>query len=362
VLMGAILIVGPNASNSDKPFSDTHERLGGNPITCVELLGKSILQRTISRLEHYGLNDISIVADGNLSSLISSQLPRKVQADFVREPMDVWTAAQKKFGDLKEKGSEVVVLIRMGAYVEFNLKQLLEFHRDKQQSITPMHDSHGPVDIWLLSASNTPRTIIPDRVEGSKVPSPMVPFLSQSYVNRLTGARDLRRLVVDAFFARCEIRPMGLQVKTGVWVDEGAQIHRRARLVAPAYIGQDVKVQSDAVITRCTNLERGSEVGYGTVVEDTSVLTGTCLGTGLDLAHAVVCGNNLIHLRRDVALQISDPQLLSGRSFVCPPPAYASEPKEPAVLTPIVDINGVRGTSHDRQPSLILSKLNAWAG
>ena len=100
-------------------------------------------------------------------------------------------------------------------------------------------------------------------------------------------------------------------------------MHRRARIVAPAYIGRNVKVQANALVTRCSNLERGCEVGYGTVVEDASILRDTCLGTGLDVTHAVVWGRNLINLRHDVALEINDPKLVSGPTDR-PPAAAAS--------------------------------------
>jgi hypothetical protein len=51
-------------------------------------------------------------------------------------------------------------------------------------------------------------------------------------------------------------------------------------------------------------------VDYGTVVEDSSVLSNTYVGIGLDLSHSMVEGNNLLNLQHEVVLKISDPVVL----------------------------------------------------
>ena len=111
-------------------------------------------------------------------------------------------------------------------------------------------------------------------------------------------------LQVNARLAqRTEVRP-------GVWLDEGSEIHRRARVVAPAYIGCASKVRADALITRLSDIERDCCIDCGTVVEDTSVLANTTIGICLDLCHAVVSGNILLNLEREVLIEISDSRVL----------------------------------------------------
>jgi hypothetical protein len=124
-----------------------------------------------------------------------------------------------------------------------------------------------------------------------------------------------------------------------------------------------VKVQSDALITRCSNLERGCEVGYGTVVEDASILAGTYLGAGLDVTHAVVSGSTLMNLRHDVALQINDPQLLSGPKQPLKP-AYANPFGAPVPVQANIEagIDSLRGSSHGPEPRFVAATRSAWAG
>jgi hypothetical protein len=369
VLVGAILVVGPNASagGRDSGLSESHESLGGDPIASIEMLGQSLLQRNVSRLLRDGVRDIAVLADRGSSTSIRSQLTRNTEVVLANDPTNLWSAAQRKLDQYVENGVDLVVVMRLGAYVEFDLGRLLQFHRAQGQPITPVYDSKGPLDHWVLNASSNCGQGSTDRA-GAKIgdASSGTPFQADGYVNRLANARDLRRLVVDSLLGRCEIRPNGIQLKPGIWVDEGAQVHRRARIVAPAYIGRDVKVRSDALITRCSSLESRCEIGYGTVVEDASILVDTCLGTGLDVTHAVVRGHSLINLKHDVALEINDPKLLSGRTDVRRQRLY---PVVPSLVEPSVpklpnidkDASGLRGTIHDAKPALVPARRNAWA-
>jgi NDP-sugar pyrophosphorylase family protein len=360
--LGAILVVGSNSAAGEgiSVVHEWQEYLEGNPIASIEVLGQSILQRTIGRLQSEGVTEIAVVSAGKIASL----LDQRPERGTVYGLGDAWSAAQPRLGKYFESGCDSVLLIRLGAYVELELTQLLQFHREQRQEITPVYDGEGPVDYWLLDASlHRPTNFIDPVVAKISVAADVAPFRTSGYVNRLADARDLRQLVADSFLGRCQIRPNGIQKKPGVWVDQGAQIHRRARLVAPAYIGRNVKVQSDALITRCSSLERGCEVGYGTVVEDASILAGTYLGAGLDVTHAVVSGSMLVNLRHDVALQINDPQLLSGPKMHFKP-AHATPS---GVLAPVhtnleAGIDGLRGSRHAPEPGFVASTRSAWAG
>lgn len=91
---------------------------------------------------------------------------------------------------------------------------------------------------------------------------------------------------------------------------EGAQVERGARIVAPAFLGRDVKISEQCLITRCSSIERNCQIYYGTVVEDSSILSGTYVGIGLDLLHCIADGICLVNLNREVALEIKDPVVM----------------------------------------------------
>ena len=87
-------------------------------------------------------------------------------------------------------------------------------------------------------------------------------------------------------------------------------MHRRARIVAPAYVGRHAKVGSATLITRYSSVECNSHINDHTALEDSSVLEDTYVGAGLDVMHCVVSGKHLAHLRRNVALDIEDDTLI----------------------------------------------------
>jgi carbonic anhydrase/acetyltransferase-like protein (isoleucine patch superfamily) len=203
-------------------------------------------------------------------------------------------------------------MMGLGAYMEPNVADALEFHRAQGTPLTQLEDNQGPLDFWLVDAhwfrTAASGCTLPFRY--GEFPGLPRPYRMSGYVNRLADARDLRRLVLDAFLSRCEIRPRGREVRPGIWIDEGARVHKYSRLVAPVYVGRSTKVDSSVVITRFSNLERNCRVGAGTVVDAATVLPHTVLGRGLDVSHAVVDGNKFVDLDRNVALQIDDPHLI----------------------------------------------------
>ena len=78
----------------------------------------------------------------------------------------------------------------------------------------------------------------------------------------------------------------------------------------PARVATTMTSGTNAVITRFSNLERRTQVGAGTVVESSTILPYTVLGSGLEVSGAVVDGSRFVDLERNIALQIEDPRLI----------------------------------------------------
>ncbi len=83
---------------------------------------------------------------------------------------------------------------------------------------------------------------------------------------------------------------------------------RDARVVAaPPLLAGESRIGEQCLITRCSSVENNCQIDYGTVVEDSSILSNTYVGIGLDLSHSIVDGSGLMNLERDVSLEIADP-------------------------------------------------------
>jgi tetrahydrodipicolinate N-succinyltransferase len=261
-----------------------------------------VATRVIAELLANRIENISVFADSSVAPPNAGVDPSlRVSLSWTE---NAWSDAGQQVLAYKESGVEAVLIIRVGAYAEFDVADALQFHREQAQLVTRAFAQDGPLDIWIVDP-----TLLPESEKILRTLSDAEParYQVRGYVNRLERAQDLRQFVVDGFSSRSRLSPAGSEARPGVWIDEGAQVHRDARIVAPAYIGRGARIAEQCLITRCSNVEANCQVDYGTVVEDSSILSNTYVGIGLDLSHSIVEGSNLVNLERGVTLEIADP-------------------------------------------------------
>lgn len=295
-MLGAIVIVeGGVAEHSGHSFPTI-------PLACVEILGQSVLARQIADLQRTTSDAITVLAENGIAAFHScvEQAASDVQVKWVE---DVWCSATQTLRTYKDCNIETTLILRAGAYAEFDAKEILEFHRAQGRTITRAFVAAVPLHFWVVATDRAAET--EDLRRYLAAPDPACYALC-GYVNRLAHPRDLRRLVIDSFSSRCRLHPAGTETRPGVWIADGAHVHRKARIVAPAFLGLGSKIEEKCLITRGCNVESNAEVDYGTVVEDSSVLANSYVGIGLDITHSIVDGRHLHNLKRDVTLEIAD--------------------------------------------------------
>ena len=304
-MAGAIVIVEPEAPRGSKlahaPFSAGFKR--PRPLASGEVLGRSVLGRVVENLESAGIDPIALVGNGSPSH---DALDRK-RAVPSHALTQLWQEATRKLAGLREQKLDAILILTVGAYIEFGPAEMLEFYRELNGPVVRAHDKEGELNLWVFDPAKIPVDVGLMNYLQARKP---VPYSVQSYVNRLQSPGDLRRLVVDSLSCRCNFKPSGVEVKPGVWMGQGSQVERSVRLVAPAFIGRGAKVAGQCLVTRASNIESNSQVDYGTVIEDSSVLSNTYVGIGLDLSHSIADGNHLLNLQRGIVLEISDPVIL----------------------------------------------------
>ncbi len=326
---GAVLVI----SSKNRRFADIAvsssarpERpigVTGAPLECAEICGRTLVERIIERYAAIGCDSISVVIEAGIF------LPRfRVEhANVSLETVDdLQPAVTRKLGELLEQGIDHAFIQWADTYTETDLLDLFCFHRESKQRVTPTFDSHGALPLWVVNCEkaqgSTLENLLPQAGRSSR-------YFIREFVIRLTHPRSMREFAADMLRGRCETGPSGRQTRPGIWCDEDADVHRRARLVAPAYIGCGAKVRADALITRFSNIERESCIDSGTVVENSCILAYTSIGICLDLSHAVVNGNELFNLERNVAIEISDPKVMRSTATVHKLLFTATEPIAP---------------------------------
>jgi len=285
------------------------------PFTLLEALGHPVLEYTVERLRRAGLASGDMCVLGNLRPAAAAYSRRVVnrlglnwtnysEASLVR-------AAEGQFSEYAQAGAEVILVVQAGAYVEIDYEGFIQFHLESHNRVTCASDQEGLVGVFAISPSRRNDAAFLFRHNLQLCRTTSIPYLTSGYANRLRDAADFRRLICDSFAQMNEIRPVGRQLRPGVWAGPGAQIERGARVVAPAYIGAGAKVCKTAVVTRGSNVERNAYIDCGTIVENASVLPSCYVGAGLDVTHAVIGFRRIAHLNRKIEIEVRDRRLLA---------------------------------------------------
>lgn len=312
MVLGAILVVETQseAGVGDRPALVPLHPADGRaiPLSFVEILGRSVLERMVELFLASDAESVALVVDSRILHLLPKfrQSYPKVNV-VVADDLEVAVAETLK--SFCEKGIDYALVSTAGSYTECDFIDLLWFHRGSRQPMTRVVNHKSDVDMWMVDCAKVHPDNFATALSASK-DGGGASYMVSEYVNPLASLADVRQLAVDAFNGRCAVRPVGTEVRPGVWMDEKADIHKRARIVAPAYIGRGSKICEDTLITRCSTIESSCQIDFGTVVEDSSVLSGSYVGIWLDVSHSVVSGNRLFNLHRDVRLEIPDGNVL----------------------------------------------------
>jgi len=293
----AIVIVG----NDSGPVDLAPSAIQHTVLASVDVLGTSVVRRTVERLLRDGIESIAICCSSSVESEGFDEHPSLT----ILTAADPWEAAVAELARYEDR-LDCVLIMRIGAYVEFDLGDAVRFFGEHSDNVVRGFDDEGPLDLWMIRPEVIDNANLFSRLQLGK--STYYPV--RGYINRLRHPRDLRRLVVDSFNSRCRLRPQGSEVRHGIWMCDGAQVEKSARIVSPSFIGRDVTISEQCLVTRYSNIERDSYVDYGTVVEDTTILPNSYVGIGLDLAHSVVDGRSLVNLHHGVMLKIGDPVVM----------------------------------------------------
>ena len=309
----AIIIVGSNRRPMQQVTSQRwtlETAVGGDGLAMIEILGQSVLQRTVAELKKAKVDGISICVDEPVSSEIDEG-----SVDAVCPVTTAWESAAERLHELASNGTQSVLIVELGSYVELDFADFLRLHTEAGRAVTRAFHEVGPLNLWVVNPAAFPDI---NEIETVLDDSSGAVFQTSGYVNRLVTPADLRQLASDGLGGRCQFRPRGSEVKPGIWMAPGAIVEKAARIVAPAYIGRGVSIGDECLITRGSNVESDSEVDYGTTIEASSILSNTYVGIGLDLSHSVAQGNRLLNLQHQVLLHVSDPAVIRQNRKLAP--------------------------------------------
>lgn len=280
------------------------------PLPQLDVLGAPLCARMTDALQAAGVSEITVVtafSQGDAPLFAGKVKFVKSSAEALEDE------ARQAYATLAE-GADAVLLGRLNRYCELDWRRLFAAHAGSGERVTRAWASATePLDVYVTDPrfQRDVEFLFHSRLLHTRLAAGRYQAGAGEYVHPLRSAADLREIAEDGLHLRCGIRPVGREVRPGVWLGERARVDAGVRLVAPLYIGKAARVRTGAVITRGSALEHHSAVDCGTVIESSTVLPFAVVGAGLDLAHTVVGAKRVFDIKRRVAVEIHDPALVS---------------------------------------------------
>jgi len=307
VQIGAVLTLSEREENeNDFPGLSTSGQKRLHFLTCapqLNVLGHDLRQRAIGKLRALGIEKPTVISVGPLSQ--SSRFPAGGGAA-------AWEAA---IAQRLSNNVEVLFLLRDGVYTDLDLRELLQFHLERKAALTQVYAADGSVDVAVVNASAL-RASNPDSARYKEKLSALIPqherFFHRGYVNRLRKPTDFARLVEDGLYGRCDLRPNGTEIASGVWFGEDAEVDPSCVIGTPSYVGAGTRIAACCAISRGSAIERACEVDSGTTIEHSWILPGTYVGLGLHVCRSIVGKKKMFHLDRNTQVTISDRRLIGA--------------------------------------------------
>jgi NDP-sugar pyrophosphorylase family protein len=331
----------------------------GTPLALADVVGRPAVHHLLRNLKQQNVSDVVVISETPVAPLVSPSRYDQMKVQYaVAEGAQLWRVAESSFIELAQNGAEEILVVRMGAYVEPDLESLLQTHMDNGTHATRAYHHGMPLDLYIMAASRRNDAAYLFRHRLGETRTRCGSWRFQGYWNALETAQHVRCLAVDALLGENRIQPDGRELRPGVWVARGASIHPRARVLAPAFIGEYTKVRANAVVTRCSVVEHHVEIDYGTVVEDASLLPYTYVGPGLDITRSVVGMCRVASIDHNVEIEIADARLVHVVSANAGRRALAHAASL-ATFLPVQFFRGMFGSTRHSKPSELPAAVQA---
>jgi hypothetical protein len=288
----AFSLVGRNAPESNGSFGK------------VEILGASLLDRTLGKLQELGTLPPKVLFGRNISDhVLPSRSTRS--GSFIES----W---EKALSDYVNAGVENILLVRVSTYSDVDYRELVRFHQETGSPLSHACCGETSLDIAMVNATFLRNADDLVRRALSHLIAQQKRFRYEGYINRLRNREDLHRLMQDGLQERCQLRPMGTQIRPNVWCAGESEIDSTVSIEGPAFLGNRTRIGLGCKIFGASSIERDCEVDCGTTIDNSLVLRGTYIGAALDVRRSVVANAKLFNLDRNVEVSISDARLIGG--------------------------------------------------
>jgi NDP-sugar pyrophosphorylase family protein len=278
------------------------------PDNTVTVLGNNLGERIFSKLREVGVSRPTVIAESD--SRKQSSWPQVLGGE---ESGSAWEQA---IAHWVRENAEVLLLIRGNAFTNLDFTELLQFHIERKGALTQVYAADGYLDIAVVNAAVLRENAGTYKTTLTSLLPQHERFFHRGYVNRLRTPADFMQLIEDGLQRRCELRPIGTEIASGVWLGEGAEVEASCVISSPAFIGAGTRVGACCTVSAGSAVEHACEVDSGTSIEQSWILPGTYVGVGLTVRRSVVSNKKLFNVDRNAEVEIPDRRLIGATHSV----------------------------------------------
>lgn len=121
-----------------------------------------------------------------------------------------------------------------------------------------------------------------------KMRKPIYAYETDAYWCDVGNLPEYRRCQIDCLDRKAKINIPGTEIRKGVWVQEGASIDPKARLVAPVVIGKGCRVAAGATVGPYTLLGDRTQVARGATLKNCILFESVSVGEKVHLTNCVI--------------------------------------------------------------------------
>jgi mannose-1-phosphate guanylyltransferase/phosphomannomutase len=325
------------------------------PKPLLPVVNRPIMEHVLRLLKRHGLTD-TVVTVQFLASLVRNYFgdgeELGMKLTYANEEKPLGTAGSVKNAEDALK-DDAFLVISGDALTDFNLTELMEFHRSKGAMVTvcltrvpnPLEfgitilDEEGRVErflekpTWGQVFSDTVNTgiyvmepevfdyvaadtsvdwsgdVFPQLLKEGK---PIYGFVAEGYWEDVGTHESYVKAQADVLEGKVDVEIEGFEMAPGVWVAEGAEVDREAVLRGPLYIGDYAKVEGGVELREHTVLGSNVVVKRGAFLHKAVIHDNVYVGPQTNLRGCVI-GKNTDVMR---AARIEDGAVIGDECLI----------------------------------------------
>ena len=301
------------------------------PKPMVPIAGKPVMEHILNLLKRHGITEVVITVQylaSNIEDYFGNGSQFGMRITYSREDMPLGTAGSVK--NAEDQLTEPFLVISGDALTDYNLTDIIKFHREKKSMATLMlahvpdpleygviiTNQDGHITEFLEKPSwgevisdtiNTGIYVLDPKVFSYfeknkqfdfsqelfpmmlKNGDPLYGYVAESgYWCDVGNLTEYMRANADVLQGRVEVEISAKKMNGNIWREEGVEIAQDAQLIGPIYLAHDCKIKSGAIILGPSTIGNYSIIDERAQVDRSIVWNNSYIGERAELRGALV--------------------------------------------------------------------------